>query len=103
MKIVKSLFKKALKDSKDPWLAPLDQRNTPMESSPAQRLMSRRTRALVIGVQEKLPSNQNFSCIKNDVSFYLLNFSCNESPRIVILKSFKTLPKGTHFIDEGIS
>ena len=51
MKIAKSLIKKLLKDNKDPWLALLDQRNTPTESigtSPAQRLMSRRTRALLL-------------------------------------------------------
>lgn len=50
VKVVKSLFRKALKDNKDPWLALMDQRNTPtefMESSPAQRLMSRCTRTLL--------------------------------------------------------
>ena len=50
VKVAKNLFKKALKDGKDPWLALLDQRNTPTEglgSSPAQRLMSRRTRGLL--------------------------------------------------------
>ena len=50
VKIVKSLFKKAIADKKDPWLALLDYRNTPTEgikSSPCQRLMSRRTRTLV--------------------------------------------------------
>ena len=50
VKIVKSLFKKAFKDNRDPWLALLDYRNTPtegMKSSPTQRLMSRRTRTLL--------------------------------------------------------
>jgi transposase InsO family protein len=50
VKIVKNLFKKAIADEKDPWLALLDYRNTPTEgikSSPCQRLMSRRTRTLV--------------------------------------------------------
>ena len=50
VKVAKSLFKKALKDNRDPWLALLDQRNTPTESlgsSPVQRLMSRRTRTLL--------------------------------------------------------
>ena len=50
VKIVKNLFKKAIADKKDPWLALLDYRNTPTEgikSSPCQRLMSRRTRTLV--------------------------------------------------------
>lgn len=51
VKVAKSLLKKALKDNKDPWLALLDQRNNPTESlgsSPVQRLMSRRTRTLII-------------------------------------------------------
>ena len=49
VKVTKSLLKKALEDNKDPWLALLDQRNTPTESlgsSPVQRSMSRRTRTL---------------------------------------------------------
>ena len=47
VKVATSLLKKALKDNKDPWLAMLDERNTPTESlglSPAQQLMCRRTR-----------------------------------------------------------
>ena len=43
----KQLFKKAERDGEDPWLALLDHRNTPTEglgTSPAQRLISRRTR-----------------------------------------------------------
>ncbi|PFX15913.1 Bifunctional polynucleotide phosphatase/kinase [Stylophora pistillata] len=66
VKIVKSLFRKALKDNKDQWLALLDQCNTPtefMESSPAQRLMSRRTRTLLPTasnlVLPKIPKNVN--------------------------------------------
>ena len=50
VKVAKKLFKKAYRDNKDPWLALLDQRNTPTQgvnSSPAQRLMSRRTRTLL--------------------------------------------------------
>ena len=50
VKVVKQLFKKAYRDGKDPWLALLDNRNTPTEgldTSPAQRLMSRRTRTLL--------------------------------------------------------
>ena len=50
VKVAKELLKKALRDDKDPWLAMLDQRNTPTESlgtSPAQRLMSRRTKTLL--------------------------------------------------------
>ncbi|PFX28376.1 Retrovirus-related Pol polyprotein from transposon 17.6 [Stylophora pistillata] len=66
VKIVKSLFRKALKDSKDPWLALLDQRNTPtesMESSPEQRLMSKRIRSLLPTASNllfpKIPENVN--------------------------------------------
>ena len=50
VKAVKQLFKKAERDDKDPWLTLLDYRNTPTEeinASPAQRLMSRRTRTLL--------------------------------------------------------
>ena len=50
VKTVKSLIKKANEDNTDPWLAILDHRNTPtegMNSSPAQRLLSRRTRTLL--------------------------------------------------------
>ena len=50
VKAVKQLFKKAKRDGKDSWLAPLDYRNTISEgidASLAQRLMSRRTRTLL--------------------------------------------------------
>lgn len=50
VKIAKNLFKKALKDNQDPWLALLDYRNTQtagMQSSPVQRLMSRRTKTRI--------------------------------------------------------
>ena len=50
VKTVKRLIRKAHEDGKDPWLALLNQRNTPtegMRNSPVQRLMSRRTRTLL--------------------------------------------------------
>ena len=50
VKIVESLIKKAQRDNKESWLSLLDYRNTPttgMQTSPAQRLMSRRTKTLV--------------------------------------------------------
>ena len=50
LKVANNLFKKAIKGDKDPWSALQDYRNTPtegMKSSPAQRLMSRRTRTLL--------------------------------------------------------
>ena len=50
VKILKSLMVKAQEDSRDPYLALLDWRNTPTEgigSSPAQRLLGRRTKTLL--------------------------------------------------------
>ena len=50
VKIARRLLRKALKASTDPYLAILDYRNTPTQgvgSSPAQRLMSRRTKTLL--------------------------------------------------------
>ncbi|XP_060734892.1 uncharacterized protein K02A2.6-like [Tachysurus vachellii] len=50
VKTAKRLLKKAKADGKDPYLAMLDQRNTPsqgIKASPAQRLFSRRTRSLM--------------------------------------------------------
>ena len=69
VKIAKSLLRKSSRDNSDPWKAILHWRNTPtenMDSSPAQRLMSRRLKtsipvtnrllepAVVQGVTEKL-------------------------------------------------
>ena len=86
VKVAKKLFKKALKDGKDPWLALLDQRNTPTEGlgcSPAQRLMSRRTRGLlhtaktllkpkVEGVKDKIKLRKQKSKLKHDRTAKLL-------------------------------
>ena len=50
MKTAKNLLRKALGAGTDPYIIILDYRNTPtqgMESSPAQRLMNRRTRTLL--------------------------------------------------------
>lgn len=50
MKTAKRLLRKAVDAETDPYLAILDYRNTPtqgMESSPAQRLLNRRTRTLL--------------------------------------------------------
>ena len=50
VKVCKALLKKARADNKDPLLAFLDWRNTPLEglgTSPVQRLMGRRTRTLL--------------------------------------------------------
>ena len=49
VKMAKNLFRKAREDKADPYLATLDHRNTPAKGllSPAQKLMSRRTKALL--------------------------------------------------------
>ena len=50
VKTAKRLLRKALDNGTDPYIAILDYRNTPtqgLESSPAQRLMNRRTRTLL--------------------------------------------------------
>ena len=87
VKVVKTLFKKALKDERDPWLALLDHRNTPTEglkSSPVQRLMSRRARTLlptatgllhpkvVEGVQEKIKEKKKKAKYYHDRSAKVL-------------------------------
>ena len=72
VKVAKKIFKKAHRDNNDPWLALMDQQNTPTQgvnSSPVQRLMSHRTRTLlpvlanllyprVEGVKEKLKAKR---------------------------------------------
>ena len=66
VKIVKQLFKKAERDRQDPWLALLDYRNTPTEgvgASPAQRLMSRRTRTLLPTAASLLRLTVNHSSV----------------------------------------
>lgn len=76
VKIVKSLCKRAKADGTDAWMAILHWRNTPtegMDSSPAQRLMSRRLKTslpvadsllqpqVVVGVTEKLQWKRRFA------------------------------------------
>ena len=66
VKIVKQLFRKAERDRQDPWLALLDHRNTPTEgvgASPAQRLMSRRTRTLLPTAASLLRPTVNHSSV----------------------------------------
>ena len=65
VKIAKRLMKKAKKANHDPYLAILDYRNTPTEglqTSPAQRLMCRRTQTLLPMnrklLKQKVPENQ---------------------------------------------
>ena len=49
VKMAKNLFRKAMEDKADPYLAMLDHRNTPAKGflSPPQKLMSRRTKTLL--------------------------------------------------------
>lgn len=49
VKMAKNLFRKSMEDKADPYLAMLDHRNTPAKGhlSPAQKLMSRRTKTLL--------------------------------------------------------
>ena len=50
VKTAKSLLRTAIKAGEDPWLAILTSRNTPtrgLDTSPVQRLMSRRTETLL--------------------------------------------------------
>ncbi|PFX15000.1 Uncharacterized protein K02A2.6 [Stylophora pistillata] len=57
VKTAKQLLRKAFEASNDPYLAILDYRNTPKQgigSSPAQRLMSRRTKTLLPTVSQLL-------------------------------------------------
>ena len=54
---VKALIKKAIHDKRDPYIALLDYRNTPVSDnlgSPSQRLMGRRTRTLIPTVDKLL-------------------------------------------------
>uniref|UniRef100_A0A8D2J594 Gypsy retrotransposon integrase-like protein 1 n=1 Tax=Varanus komodoensis TaxID=61221 RepID=A0A8D2J594_VARKO len=83
VKIVKNLFKKSKYDGSDPWKAVLHWRNTPtegMDSSPAQRLMSRRLKTslsvankllepcVVTDVMEKLRRRKQISKLTYDMS-----------------------------------
>ena len=57
VKTAKTLQKKAAKDNQDQWLSFLDYRNTPtegMDSSPVQRLMSKRTKTTLPVAQHLL-------------------------------------------------
>ncbi|KAG8125492.1 hypothetical protein E2320_020682 [Naja naja] len=83
VKIVKNLCRKALDESRDPWKAILHWSNTPtegMDSSPAQRLMSRRLKTslpmankllepmVIQGVPERLQEKRQVAKAKYDES-----------------------------------
>lgn len=90
VKISKRLIKKAKKDGKDVWKSILDWRNTPtdgMDSSPVQRLMSRRTRtSLPIASQMLNPKvidtvKQN-KTVKHQKAKLLYDKSAKELPEL---------------------
>ena len=71
MKTVKHILKKSIRAGTDPYLAVLDYRNTPtqgMTTSPAQRLMSRRTKTLLPTTQSLLlPRTINLEVEKKEL------------------------------------
>lgn len=111
VKIAKNLLRKASRDSTDPWKAILHWRNTPtehMESSPAQRLMSRRLKtsipvtnrllelAVVKGVTEKLRHKRQLAKLFYDRSAQVL-------PELEVGETVRMKPwrAGTHIIPVG--
>jgi transposase InsO family protein len=104
--IVKPMFEKAIKEGKDIWKALLEWRNatTPnMQSSPAQRLMSRRTRSFlpcatthyVPKVQEKVPEK---IIEKRKVAKHYHDQGAKSLPKLVIGQPVrvKTRPQVPH-------
>ena len=71
VKTVKRILKKSIRAGTDPYLAVLDYRNTPtqgMTTSPAQRLMSRRTKTLLPTTQSLLlPRTINLEVEKKEL------------------------------------
>lgn len=110
VKVAKNIFKKAYRDNQDPWLAMLDQRNTPtqgVDSSPVQRLMSRRTQTLVPmsstllypkvveGVNEKLQVKRQKAKSYHDRSTKILpELEIGQEVRVASQKN-KTWDRGT--------
>ena len=68
---VKNLLKKAIHDKQDPYIALVDYRNTPVSDtlgSPAQRLMSRRTKTLIPTTEKLLqPKTINPRSVQNEL------------------------------------
>ena len=111
VKVAKNLFKKALRDGRDPWLALLEYRNTPFEtigSSPAQRLMSRRTKTLmptastllrphvVEGVEKKIElKRQKAKSYNNRTAHPLPQLEVGQEVRVAPLQKGKTWQAGT--------
>lgn len=80
VKVTKNLFKKALWDIRDPWLALLEHRNMPVEtigSSPARRLMFQRTKIL-------MPTASTLFCSQVVEVVKRLNSKCRKKTTITI-------------------
>ena len=111
VKVTENLFKKALRDSRDPWLALLEYRNTPVEtigSSPAQRLMLRRTKTLmptastllrpqvVEGVEKKIElKRQNAKSYYDRSAHPLPQLEVGQEVRVAPLKKGHSWQAGT--------
>ena len=111
VKVTKNLFKKALRDGRDPWLALLEYRNTPVEtigSSPAQRLVSRRTKTLmptastllrphvVEGVEKKIELRRQKAKSYHDRTAHPLpQLEVGQEVRVAPLQKGKTWQAGT--------
>ena len=73
MKIAKSLLQKAMRDGRDIWLCLLEWQNVPtqgLDSSPCQRLMSRRIRWLLPASNFLLKPKVIDSCVMDKKYFY---------------------------------
>ena len=74
VQVAKILLKKARQDGKDPYMSMLNHRNTPRDSvlgSPAQRLMSRRTKSILPMTEEQLqPKVLKPVDVQKQLSFY---------------------------------
>lgn len=97
VKIVKNQCKKAACAGNDPWLTILQWRNTPMLSSPAQRLMSHRLRtplpvadtlleaSVVTGVPDKL-------LVKHQTAKLWYNKSARDLPELCVGQDIRMKP-----------
>ena len=92
VKTVKKIFKRAIKDRSDKWAALLEWRNTitpNMDSSPVQRIMSRRTRSLLPCASSKLKPDVQKEITPNIMerrkkAKYWYDRGAKELPKLVI-------------------
>ena len=100
VKIAKGLVKKAIRSNRDIWKTILDWRNTPtetMDSSPAQRLMSRRTRHTLPIADELLKPKvvENVlqkKMLKHKLSKFQYDKGAKDLPELVIGQSIRMAP-----------